>query len=71
MQFSIITLLAIATAAMAAPKASCSNGGLFYSDRHTLEPCKSECVGGTCALFGDCGAEIPNVPTLCLAKCTC
>ncbi|KAI1050806.1 hypothetical protein NW752_009524 [Fusarium irregulare] len=66
MQFSIISILAIATAVQAA----CNNGGLFYSDPKTLEPCKSECVGGTCALQGECD-QIPGIPLLCLAKCTC
>ncbi|KAH6979050.1 hypothetical protein ACHAPO_011505 [Fusarium lateritium] len=70
MQFSIVSILAIATVALAAPKAACNNGGLYYSDPKTLEPCKSECVGGTCALFGTC-AQDPNIPLLCLAKCTC
>ncbi|CAG7554305.1 uncharacterized protein B0J16DRAFT_347923 [Fusarium flagelliforme] len=66
MQFSIISILAIATVAQAA----CNNGGLFYSDPKTLEPCKSECVGGTCALQGKC-EQIPGIPLLCMAKCTC
>ncbi|KAF4964887.1 hypothetical protein FSARC_7232 [Fusarium sarcochroum] len=71
MKFSIFSLLAIATVAMAAPQSSCNNGGLYYSDRNTLEPCKSECAGGTCALVGDCGPVDPNIPLLCMAKCTC
>ncbi|SPJ78602.1 uncharacterized protein FTOL_06991 [Fusarium torulosum] len=70
MQFSIFSILAIATVAMAAPQASCNNGGIFYSDQKTLEPCKSNCVGGTCAFVGTCATD-PNVPLLCLAKCTC
>ncbi|EGU76703.1 hypothetical protein FOXB_12786 [Fusarium oxysporum f. sp. conglutinans Fo5176] len=67
MQFSIFSILAIATVAIAAPQ---SNGGLFYSDPKTLEPCKSECAGGTCAFQGKCETD-PNIPLLCLAKCTC
>ncbi|KAL4728263.1 hypothetical protein ACLX1H_005005 [Fusarium chlamydosporum] len=66
MQFSVVSILALATTALAA----CNNGGLFYSDPKTLEPCKSECVGGTCAFQGKCEQD-PNVPLLCLAKCTC
>ncbi|KAF5685738.1 hypothetical protein FDENT_6073 [Fusarium denticulatum] len=70
MQFSIFSILAIATVAIAAPQSSCNNGGLFYSDPKTLEPCKSECAGGTCAIQGRCETD-PNIPLLCLAKCTC
>ncbi|KAF5618697.1 hypothetical protein F52700_12217 [Fusarium sp. NRRL 52700] len=70
MQFSIFSILAFATIAIAAPQSSCSNGGLFYSDPKTLEPCKSECAGGTCAFQGTCDPT-PGVPQLCLAKCTC
>ncbi|EWY99936.1 hypothetical protein IWW34DRAFT_748827 [Fusarium oxysporum f. sp. albedinis] len=70
MQFSIFSILAIATVVIAAPQSSCNNGGLFYSDPKTLEPCKSECAGGTCAFQGKCETD-PNIPLLCLAKCTC
>ncbi|KAG7420139.1 hypothetical protein DER46DRAFT_697797 [Fusarium sp. MPI-SDFR-AT-0072] len=70
MQFSVFSILAIATVAIAAPQSSCNNGGLFYSDPKTLEPCKSECAGGTCAFQGKCETD-PNIPLLCLAKCTC
>ncbi|KAG4263769.1 hypothetical protein BFJ72_g12088 [Fusarium proliferatum] len=70
MQFSIFSILAIATVAIAAPKSACENGGLFYSDPKTLEPCKSACAGGTCAFQGTCETD-PNIPLLCLAKCTC
>ncbi|KAG5764687.1 hypothetical protein H9Q72_007239 [Fusarium xylarioides] len=70
MQFSIFSILAIATVAIAAPQSACQNGDLYYSDPKTLEPCKSSCTGGTCAIQGTC-AQDPNVPLLCLAKCTC
>ncbi|CCT65266.1 uncharacterized protein FFB20_11396 [Fusarium fujikuroi] len=70
MQFSIFSILAIATVAIAAPQSACENGGLFYSDPKTLEPCKSACAGGTCAFQGTCETD-PNIPLLCLAKCTC
>ncbi|KAF5599015.1 hypothetical protein FPANT_3618 [Fusarium pseudoanthophilum] len=70
MQFSIFSILAIATVAVAAPQSACENGGLFYSDPKTLEPCKSACAGGTCAFQGTCETD-PNIPLLCLAKCTC
>ncbi|KAF5001100.1 hypothetical protein FGRMN_1294 [Fusarium graminum] len=71
MQFSIFSILAIATVAMAAPQSgSCVNGAVYYSDQKTLEPCKSSCPGGTCAFVGKCDTD-PNVPLLCLAKCTC
>ncbi|KAF5718812.1 hypothetical protein FMUND_4979 [Fusarium mundagurra] len=70
MQFSILSILAIATVAIAAPQSACENGGLFYSDPKTLEPCKSACAGGTCAFQGTCATD-PNIPLLCLAKCTC
>ncbi|CVK99145.1 hypothetical protein FPRO04_09393 [Fusarium proliferatum] len=70
MQFSIFSILAIATVAIAAPQSACESGGLFYSDPKTLEPCKSACAGGTCAFQGTCETD-PNIPLLCLAKCTC
>ncbi|KAH7222599.1 uncharacterized protein BKA55DRAFT_697371 [Fusarium redolens] len=70
MQFSIFSILAIATVVIAAPQSSCTNGALYYSDPKTLEPCKSACPGGTCAFQGACETD-PNVPLLCLAKCTC
>ncbi|KAF5025498.1 hypothetical protein F66182_2403 [Fusarium sp. NRRL 66182] len=71
MKFSIFSLLAAATVATAAPQSGCNNGGLFYSDRNSLEPCKSACVGGTCTIVGNCPAPDPQVPVLCLAKCSC
>ncbi|KAI9151421.1 actin family protein [Paramyrothecium foliicola] len=64
MQFTLFSLFAFAAVAFAAPQPapqmpSCIDGGFFYSDRKTLEPCKSSCVGGTCSLVGTC-PEDPN-----------
>ncbi|KAI9899676.1 hypothetical protein N3K66_006137 [Trichothecium roseum] len=71
MQFSIFSLVAIATVAWAAPQSECPADAFYYSDRNTLEPCKNLCepYGGKCEL-GDCPPGDDPI-LLCPTYCRC